>query len=103
MSLIYVQQSQRQPYSNENNCVQFIFYAAKVAYILQNYGGHASRYGAPLSMNGGASGSHTPSQNSTGGGGDLLSKTNLYIRGLNPNTTDRDLVNLCQGLACNVM
>ncbi|KAK3108122.1 hypothetical protein FSP39_001669 [Pinctada imbricata] len=28
--------------------------------------------------------------------GDQLSRTNLYIRGLNPNTTDKDLVNLCQ-------
>lgn len=24
-----------------------------------------------------------------------LSKTNLYIRGLNQNTTDKDLVNMC--------
>ncbi|XP_052683332.1 RNA-binding motif, single-stranded-interacting protein 3-like isoform X2 [Crassostrea angulata] len=28
--------------------------------------------------------------------GEQLSRTNLYIRGLNPNTTDKDLVNLCQ-------
>jgi hypothetical protein len=28
--------------------------------------------------------------------GDTLSRTNLYIRGLAPNTTDKDLVNLCQ-------
>ncbi|XP_060607362.1 RNA-binding motif, single-stranded-interacting protein 3-like isoform X16 [Ruditapes philippinarum] len=28
-------------------------------------------------------------------GAEQLSKTNLYIRGLNPNTTDKDLVNLC--------
>ncbi|ESO99229.1 hypothetical protein LOTGIDRAFT_173771 [Lottia gigantea] len=28
--------------------------------------------------------------------GESLSKTNLYIRGLNPNTSDKDLVNLCQ-------
>ena len=28
-------------------------------------------------------------------GGEPLSKTNLYIRGLTPNTTDKDLVNLC--------
>ena len=26
-----------------------------------------------------------------------LSQTNLYIRGLNQNTTDEDLYNLCQG------
>ncbi|XP_052247906.1 RNA-binding motif, single-stranded-interacting protein 2-like isoform X5 [Dreissena polymorpha] len=36
------------------------------------------------------------SQSSAGSqSGDQLSKTNLYIRGLNPNTTDKDLVNLC--------
>jgi len=29
----------------------------------------------------------------------LLSRTNLYIRGLKPDTTDKDLVNLCQQLA----
>ncbi|XP_050295189.1 protein alan shepard isoform X2 [Anthonomus grandis grandis] len=29
-------------------------------------------------------------------GSEQLSKTNLYIRGLNPGTTDKDLVNLCQ-------
>ncbi|KAL5006779.1 hypothetical protein ScPMuIL_015585 [Solemya velum] len=28
--------------------------------------------------------------------GEQLSRTNLYIRGLNPDTTDKDLVNLCQ-------
>lgn len=28
--------------------------------------------------------------------GDSLSRTNLYIRGLSPHTTDKDLVNLCQ-------
>jgi len=28
--------------------------------------------------------------------GDTLSRTNLYIRGLSPHTTDKDLVNLCQ-------
>ncbi|XP_067932394.1 RNA-binding motif, single-stranded-interacting protein 2-like isoform X2 [Watersipora subatra] len=31
------------------------------------------------------------------GGGDSVSKTNLYIRGLLPSTTDRDLHSLCQG------
>jgi len=28
--------------------------------------------------------------------GDTLSRTNLYIRGLAPHTTDKDLVMLCQ-------
>jgi hypothetical protein len=31
-----------------------------------------------------------------GGGGEQLSKTNLYIRGLKPDTSDKDLVTLCQ-------
>uniref|UniRef100_A0A4W5Q7U7 RNA binding motif, single stranded interacting protein 2a n=1 Tax=Hucho hucho TaxID=62062 RepID=A0A4W5Q7U7_9TELE len=41
-----------------------------------------------------------PSPNSSGnssvGGVEQLSKTNLYIRGLHPGTTDQDLVKLCQ-------
>uniref|UniRef100_A0A8D3EDF5 RNA binding motif, single stranded interacting protein 2a n=1 Tax=Scophthalmus maximus TaxID=52904 RepID=A0A8D3EDF5_SCOMX len=36
------------------------------------------------------------SSNSSSGGGEQLSKTNLYIRGLHPGTTDQDLVKLCQ-------
>ncbi|XP_072253211.1 RNA-binding motif, single-stranded-interacting protein 1 [Leuresthes tenuis] len=43
----------------------------------------------------------SPSTNNNGsssstGGWDQLSKTNLYIRGLSPSTTDHDLVKLCQ-------
>uniref|UniRef100_A0A1Y1NLU8 Protein alan shepard n=1 Tax=Photinus pyralis TaxID=7054 RepID=A0A1Y1NLU8_PHOPY len=38
------------------------------------------------------SNSHSSSQSSSG---EQLSKTNLYIRGLNPSTTDKDLVGLC--------
>ncbi|KAF6726630.1 RNA-binding motif, single-stranded-interacting protein 1 [Oryzias melastigma] len=36
------------------------------------------------------------STNNSGGGWDQLSKTNLYIRGLSPSTTDHDLVKLCK-------
>ncbi|XP_066432049.1 RNA-binding motif, single-stranded-interacting protein 1 isoform X4 [Eleutherodactylus coqui] len=36
------------------------------------------------------------SSSSSSSGWDQLSKTNLYIRGLLPNTTDQDLVKLCQ-------
>ncbi|KAM9709661.1 RNA-binding motif, single-stranded-interacting protein 1 isoform 1-T1 [Menidia menidia] len=36
------------------------------------------------------------SSSSSTGGWDQLSKTNLYIRGLSPSTTDHDLVKLCQ-------
>ncbi|KAL3832647.1 hypothetical protein ACJMK2_024272 [Sinanodonta woodiana] len=44
-----------------------------------------------------ASPNTTSSQSSNhSSGSDQLSRTNLYIRGLNPNTTDKDLVNLCQ-------
>ncbi|XP_066301490.1 RNA-binding motif, single-stranded-interacting protein 1-like isoform X4 [Branchiostoma lanceolatum] len=39
----------------------------------------------------------SPSQGSSSGhsSGEQLSKTNLYIRGLTPNTTDQDLIGLC--------
>ncbi|XP_062453465.1 RNA-binding motif, single-stranded-interacting protein 2 [Rhea pennata] len=37
-----------------------------------------------------------PSPSPVGGAADQLSKTNLYIRGLHPGTTDQDLVKLCQ-------
>uniref|UniRef100_H0VBX8 RNA binding motif single stranded interacting protein 2 n=1 Tax=Cavia porcellus TaxID=10141 RepID=H0VBX8_CAVPO len=40
--------------------------------------------------------SSTPNSSSGGSGNDQLSKTNLYIRGLQPGTTDQDLVKLCQ-------
>uniref|UniRef100_A0A3B3DQ94 RNA binding motif, single stranded interacting protein 2b n=1 Tax=Oryzias melastigma TaxID=30732 RepID=A0A3B3DQ94_ORYME len=40
--------------------------------------------------------SSTISNGSTNCGGEQLSKTNLYIRGLHPGTTDQDLVKLCQ-------
>lgn len=36
------------------------------------------------------------SSNNSSSGSEQLSKTNLYIRGLNPGTTDKDLVNMCQ-------
>ncbi|KAL8610123.1 hypothetical protein ACOMHN_024589 [Nucella lapillus] len=39
---------------------------------------------------------NTTSSQSSNQSGDALSKTNLYIRGLSPNTTDKDLVSLCQ-------
>lgn len=39
---------------------------------------------------------NTSSSSSSTLGWDQLSKTNLYIRGLSPSTTDHDLVNLCQ-------
>ncbi|XP_021493457.1 RNA-binding motif, single-stranded-interacting protein 2 isoform X4 [Meriones unguiculatus] len=38
----------------------------------------------------------TPNSSSGSSGSDQLSKTNLYIRGLQPGTTDQDLVKLCQ-------
>uniref|UniRef100_A0A3B5MMG2 RNA binding motif, single stranded interacting protein 2a n=1 Tax=Xiphophorus couchianus TaxID=32473 RepID=A0A3B5MMG2_9TELE len=52
---------------------------------------------APPSPNTNSSG------NSSGGGGEQLSKTNLYIRGLHPGTTDQDLVKLCQPLEASNM
>lgn len=40
--------------------------------------------------------SHNYSNSSGSCNGEQLSKTNLYIRGLKPDTSDKDLVNLCQ-------
>uniref|UniRef100_A0AAQ4P0R3 RNA binding motif, single stranded interacting protein 2b n=1 Tax=Gasterosteus aculeatus aculeatus TaxID=481459 RepID=A0AAQ4P0R3_GASAC len=54
---------------------------------------------APPSPNNNNSSITTTSSISNGSsscGGELLSKTNLYIRGLHPGTTDQDLVKLCQ-------
>ncbi|XP_073401827.1 RNA-binding motif, single-stranded-interacting protein 1 isoform X5 [Dendrobates tinctorius] len=42
------------------------------------------------------SNNNNSSSSSSSSGWDQLSKTNLYIRGLLPNTTDQDLVKLCQ-------
>ncbi|XP_032060688.1 RNA-binding motif, single-stranded-interacting protein 2 isoform X2 [Aythya fuligula] len=43
-----------------------------------------------------AMGPPSPGPCPPGGAGEQLSKTNLYIRGLHPGTTDQDLVKLCQ-------
>uniref|UniRef100_A0A8C9AU41 RNA binding motif single stranded interacting protein 2 n=1 Tax=Prolemur simus TaxID=1328070 RepID=A0A8C9AU41_PROSS len=43
-----------------------------------------------------SSSNSTPNSSSGSNGNDQLSKTNLYIRGLQPGTTDQDLVKLCQ-------
>uniref|UniRef100_A0A3B4ARJ9 RRM domain-containing protein n=1 Tax=Periophthalmus magnuspinnatus TaxID=409849 RepID=A0A3B4ARJ9_9GOBI len=40
--------------------------------------------------------SNSSSLSSSNSNGEQLSKTNLYIRGLHPGTTDQDLVKLCQ-------
>ncbi|KAL2104268.1 hypothetical protein ACEWY4_001136 [Coilia grayii] len=40
--------------------------------------------------------SSSSSSNGSSSSADQLSKTNLYIRGLHPGTTDQDLVKLCQ-------
>jgi len=47
--------------------------------------------GFPPRFNGGGGGGGT-----NGKHGESLSRTNLYIRGLSPHTTDQDLINLCQ-------
>ncbi|XP_065200733.1 protein alan shepard isoform X2 [Planococcus citri] len=50
--------------------------------------GGGSTSGASGNTNGGSGGSKN-------GGDNELSKTNLYIRGLGQNTTDKDLINMC--------
>ncbi|XP_008571319.1 PREDICTED: RNA-binding motif, single-stranded-interacting protein 3-like [Galeopterus variegatus] len=47
---------------------------------------------APPSPSTNSSSNHS----SNNSGGEQLSKTNLYIRGLPPGTTDQDLIKLCQ-------
>ncbi|KAB0379028.1 hypothetical protein FD755_010606 [Muntiacus reevesi] len=49
---------------------------------------------APPSPSTNSSSNHSSSNSS----GEQLSKTNLYIRGLPPGTTDQDLIKLCQPL-----
>ncbi|XP_052004032.1 RNA-binding motif, single-stranded-interacting protein 1-like isoform X2 [Xyrauchen texanus] len=56
--------------------------------------GHASHPMAPPSPGTNSSTNHSSSSSTAGW--DQLSKTNLYIRGLPPTTTDHDLVKLCQ-------
>uniref|UniRef100_A0A674PK73 RNA binding motif single stranded interacting protein 1 n=1 Tax=Takifugu rubripes TaxID=31033 RepID=A0A674PK73_TAKRU len=51
---------------------------------------------APPSPSPNSSTNNSGSSNSSTAGWDQLSKTNLYIRGLSPSTTDHDLVKLCQ-------
>ncbi|CAL8319827.1 unnamed protein product [Merluccius merluccius] len=51
---------------------------------------------AATSSNGSSNGSGSSGGSSGGSMGEQLSKTNLYIRGLHPGTTDQDLVKLCQ-------
>ncbi|XP_005949673.3 RNA-binding motif, single-stranded-interacting protein 3 [Haplochromis burtoni] len=61
----------------------------------QTYVSPSNHQMAPPSPN---SNTTTISNGSSNGssGGEQLSKTNLYIRGLHPGTTDQDLVKLCQ-------
>uniref|UniRef100_A0A9J8CMU3 RRM domain-containing protein n=1 Tax=Cyprinus carpio carpio TaxID=630221 RepID=A0A9J8CMU3_CYPCA len=51
---------------------------------------------APPSPGTNSSTNHSSSSSSSTAGWEQLSKTNLYIRGLLPTTTDHDLVKLCQ-------
>ncbi|XP_057685423.1 RNA-binding motif, single-stranded-interacting protein 2-like isoform X2 [Corythoichthys intestinalis] len=66
--------------------------------IKKTYVSPASHQMAPPSpnSNSGNSGTISHGSNSSNNGGEQLSKTNLYIRGLHPGTTDHDLVKLCQ-------
>ncbi|XP_052091924.1 RNA-binding motif, single-stranded-interacting protein 1-like isoform X11 [Mytilus californianus] len=67
-----------------------------VVYYVSKIVGKEDQTYTPRSMPA-ASPNTTSSQSSSQSGSmNDLSKTNLYIRGLNPNTTDKDLINLCQ-------
>ncbi|XP_061531690.1 RNA-binding motif, single-stranded-interacting protein 2b isoform X1 [Phycodurus eques] len=64
----------------------------------QTYVSPSNHQMAPPSPNSNSGNTSTISNgsNSSNNGGEQLSKTNLYIRGLHPGTTDQDLVKLCQ-------
>lgn len=61
----------------------------------QTYVSPSNHQMAPPSPNSNTTTISNGSSNSSSGG-EQLSKTNLYIRGLHPGTTDQDLVKLCQ-------
>ena len=66
----------------------------------QMFPGSWPRYSGPVQLPGlGFPPRFNGGQGSPPGGrghGESLSRTNLYIRGLSPHTTDKDLINLCQ-------
>ncbi|TNN82495.1 RNA-binding motif, single-stranded-interacting protein 2 [Liparis tanakae] len=66
----------------------------------QTYVSPSNHQMAPPSPNNNNNSSNSTSttsfSNGSSSGGEQLSKTNLYIRGLHPGTTDQDLVKLCQ-------
>uniref|UniRef100_A0A3Q2SN18 RNA binding motif, single stranded interacting protein 2b n=1 Tax=Fundulus heteroclitus TaxID=8078 RepID=A0A3Q2SN18_FUNHE len=67
----------------------------------QTYVSPSNHQMAPPSPNGNGNGNTTTfsngsSNSNSNSGAEQLSKTNLYIRGLHPGTTDQDLVKLCQ-------
>uniref|UniRef100_A0A7N6B705 RRM domain-containing protein n=1 Tax=Anabas testudineus TaxID=64144 RepID=A0A7N6B705_ANATE len=62
----------------------------------QTYVSPSNHQMAPPSPNTNNNSNTTTISNGSSNGGEQLSKTNLYIRGLHPGTTDQDLVKLCQ-------
>ena len=76
-----------------------LFFPLLLAEVQQAYASPSSHQMAPPSPNTAPATTTTSSSNgggSSGSMGEQLSKTNLYIRGLHPGTTDQDLVKLCQ-------
>uniref|UniRef100_A0A096LUS1 RNA binding motif, single stranded interacting protein 2b n=1 Tax=Poecilia formosa TaxID=48698 RepID=A0A096LUS1_POEFO len=68
-------------------------------HYLQTYVSPSNHQMAPPSPNSNGNSNTTTFSNGSGNsnsGAEQLSKTNLYIRGLLPGTTDQDLVKLCQ-------
>ncbi|XP_061759317.1 RNA-binding motif, single-stranded-interacting protein 2b isoform X2 [Nerophis ophidion] len=62
----------------------------------QTYVSPSNHQMAPPSPNSNHTSTISNGSSSGNNGGEQLSKTNLYIRGLHPGTTDQDLVKLCQ-------
>uniref|UniRef100_A0A7N6ATS5 RRM domain-containing protein n=1 Tax=Anabas testudineus TaxID=64144 RepID=A0A7N6ATS5_ANATE len=65
-------------------------------FLQQTYVSPSNHQMAPPSPNTNNNSNTTTISNGSSNGGEQLSKTNLYIRGLHPGTTDQDLVKLCQ-------
>lgn len=89
-SFVYESRNQSS-FSYPMTAARYAHPAAYGSYIPPAYAG-INRYGSTSGS--GPSSSHSPGQSPAW---DQLSRTNIYIRGLQPNITDRDLVNLCQG------
>uniref|UniRef100_A0A670YXU0 RNA binding motif single stranded interacting protein 3 n=1 Tax=Pseudonaja textilis TaxID=8673 RepID=A0A670YXU0_PSETE len=69
---------------------QYTYYYSHYLQTKHSYAPHCHPMAPPSPS------TNSSNNNSNSSNGELLSKTNLYIRGLPPGTTDQDLIKLCQ-------